>query len=347
MNAERLEAAVAFARGNETANSRDLGLLHYTSHAREPFVNPIGPFKPRGAVTGVILRHGYLVAEWGEPLRVDMTFSVTKSFLSATVGLAWDRGLIRDVQDPVRQYVPIEHFESDHNSKITWDHLLRQISDWEGELWGKPDWADRPPSNQSLEEYRRRKRNEPGTSYKYNDVRVNVLALAALQVWRRPLPQVLKEHIMDPIGASNTWRWHGFENSWVNIDGVMMQSVSGGGHWGGGMWISARDQARFGLLTLRRGRWQDRQILSDKWVKLSLTPTPLQSGYGFMNWFLNTGRKLFPKSPESSFAHQGAGPNVIYVDPDNDLVVVVRWIRDTAVAEFLGQVLASINEPRR
>ena len=102
-----------------------------------------------------------------------------------------------------------------------------------------------------------RTRNEPGSVYKYNDVRVNLLALAALHVWRRPLPQVLRELVMDPIGASNTWRWHGYENSWVNVDGVMVQSVSGGGHWGGGMFISARDQARFGLLTLRRGKWED------------------------------------------------------------------------------------------
>jgi len=87
-------------------------------------------------------------------------------------------------------------------------HLLRQTSDWEGTLWGKPDWADRPPANQPLADYVKRARNEPGTSYKYNDVRVNVLAYAALQVWRRPLPQVLREYVMDPIGASNTWRWY-------------------------------------------------------------------------------------------------------------------------------------------
>ena len=58
---------------------------------------------------------------------------------------------------------------------------------------------------------------------------------------------------MDPINASQTWRWFGYENSWVVMDGAAVQSVSGGGHWGGGMFISARDQARFGYLTLRRG----------------------------------------------------------------------------------------------
>jgi CubicO group peptidase (beta-lactamase class C family) len=346
LDAQQLQAAIAFAQANETTNSRDLETVHYASHRSEPFSDPIGPFKPRGDVTGVILRHGYLIAEWGDPLRVDMTFSVTKSFLSSTVGVAFDRGLIRDVNDPVRLYVPTEQFESEHNAKITWDHLLRQTSDWEGTLWDKPDWADRPPQDQPLDQYRRRKHNEPGTSYKYNDVRVNLLALAALHVWRRPLPQVLKESVMDPIGASSTWRWHGYKNSWINLDGVMMQSMTGGGHWGGGMWISARDQARFGLLTLRRGRWNDQQILSEKWVTMALTPTPVQPGYGFMNWFLNTGRKLFPNASEKSFAHQGAGPNVIYVDPEQDLVVVIRWIRDDAVAEFIAKVLAAVMDSR-
>jgi len=339
LDARLLEEAIAFAKASEAREPRDLERARVLSF--EPYAEALGPFKPRGEMTGVILRHGYLVAEWGEPLRVDMTFSVTKSFLSTTVGLAFDRGLIRDLNEPVQRYVTTGEFDSEHNSKITWEHLLRQSSDWEGTLWGKPDWADRPPENQPLAEYVKRKRNPPGTSWKYNDVRVNLLALAALHVWRRPLPQALRELVMDPIGASNTWRWHGYSNSWVNVDGVMVQSVSGGGHWGGGMWITARDQARFGLLTLRRGRWKDGQILSEQWVKRALTPTPVQPGYGFMNWYLNTGRKMLPSAPESSFAHLGAGTNMIYVDPEHDLVVVARWIQRGAIDGLVKRVLAA------
>ncbi|MGH9674284.1 MAG: serine hydrolase domain-containing protein [Bryobacteraceae bacterium] len=342
LDAAGLDQAIAFAKANESRLSRDLEMGHHTSFGREPHGQPVGPFRPRGDMTGVIIRRGYLVAEWGEPERVDMTFSVTKSFLSTTVGLAYDRGLIRDLDEPVWSYVPGEHFSSEHNSRITWNHLLRQVSDWEGTLWGKPDWADRPPSGQRLDEYMKRKRNPPGEVYKYNDVRVNVLALAALHVWRRPLPQVLRELVMDPIGASNTWRWYGYDNSWVNMDGVMAQSVSGGGHWGGGMFINARDQARFGLLTSRRGRWKDRVILSDKWVTLALTPTPAEPGYGFMNWFLNTGRKRVPAAAESVHMHLGNGTNMIYADPGNDLVVVARWIDQKAIPEFLRLVLASL-----
>jgi CubicO group peptidase (beta-lactamase class C family) len=331
---------VAFAQANESKAPRDLARNHPLTQAREPYDDPIGPFKERGPATGLILRHGYLVAEWGDPLRVDMTFSVTKSFLSTVVGLAFDRGLIRDVHDRVAEYVPLEHFGSPHNAKITWDHLLRQTSDWEGTLWGKPEWADRPEGDPA--QWATRPRREPGTVYEYNDVRVNVLALAALQVWRRPLPAVLREQLMEPIGASRTWRWHGYENSWVNVDGVMVQSVSGGGHWGGGMWLSALDQARFGYLTLRRGRWKDRQLLSEKWIAMALTPTAVEPGYGFMNFFLNTGGRQLPAAPESSFAHLGAGTNAIYVDPEAELVVVARWIERDALAGLVERVRAAL-----
>jgi CubicO group peptidase (beta-lactamase class C family) len=364
MDPTRVNEAITFAQASETKSPRNLELAHYQSFGREPFGEGVGPFKERGDPTGVILRHGYIVAEWGDPHRVDMTFSVTKSFLSTTVGLANDRKMIRSVQDRVREYMApvvvvradlsksraerlgeselLEPFETEHNRKITWDHLLRQTSDWEGTLWGKPEWADRPGNNPS--EWLNRKRNEPGTAYEYNDVRVNVLALAALNIWRRPLPQVLKEYVMDPIGASQTWRWYGYENSWILIDGAAVQSVSGGGHWGGGMFISARDQARFGYLTLRRGRWRDRQILSEEWVRMALTPTQVQPTYGFMNWYLNTDRKFIPSAPASAFAHMGNGTNMIYADPVNDLVVVARWIDRNAIDGLIQRILASLTE---
>jgi CubicO group peptidase (beta-lactamase class C family) len=368
LKAASVEAAVAHAVASEATSPKDLLENHLRSFGQEPHGEAVGPFKPRGGAAGMIVKRGYIVAEWGDPNRVDVTFSVTKSFVSTTVGLAFDRKMIRDLKHPVRDYMmPIvalkgapngatlatippnvmganngsapdaapkagvgfgafdvlEPFESEHNRKITWDNLLRQTSDWQGTLWGKPDWADRPRGD--VEQWKNRARNEPGTVYTYNDVRVNLLALASLNIWRRPLPQVLKEHVMDPIGASHTWRWYGYDNSWIVLDGQLVQSVSGGAHWGGGMFISARDMARFGYLTLRKGKWGNKQILSDEWIKMATTPG-VNDGYGFMNYFLNTGRRALPNAPEQAFWHLGAGNNVIYVDPVNDLVVVARWI---------------------
>ncbi|MFM8909947.1 MAG: serine hydrolase domain-containing protein, partial [Gemmatimonadota bacterium] len=218
--------------------------------------------------------------------------------------------------------------------------LLRQTSDWEGTLWGKPEWADRPAADAST--WTTRPRARSGMTYEYNDVRVNVLALAATKIWRRPLPEVLHEVVMEPIGASRSWRWNGYDNAWITLDGRPVQVVSGGGHWGGGMFISAWDLARFGLLTQRRGVWGSQRILSERWVQQSLTPTGPQPTYGYMNWFLNTNRAWMPSAPANAFGHVGNGTNLVFVAPDQELVIVVRWIENGAIDEFLGKVLAAI-----
>lgn len=364
IDADKLKVAIDFAVANEAKAPRDIELAQAQTFGREPFGEAVGVQKPRGEMTGIIIKNGYIVAEWGEPLRVDMTHSVTKSFVTAVVGLAFDRKLIKDLNAPVYKemapvlvYNPLEKFgnaenfgkpkfltlfETEHNRKITWDTLLRQTSDWEGTLWGKPDWADRPDRDASA--WLTRKRNEPGAVFEYNDVRVNVLALAALNVWRKPLPKVLKENLMDEIGASGTWRWFGYENSFVVIDGEIVQSVSGGGHWGGGMFISARDMARFGLLTLRNGKWKDKQILSTEFLKLATTPTSAQETYGFMNFYLNTDKKLYPNAPAGTIAFLGNGTNIVFIDRERELLIVARWIENSKIDEFLQKVYASINQ---
>ena len=362
MDSAKIAGAVAFAIEGESDNPRNMELSHYQSFGKEPFGDGIGLFKERGAPTGLIIYKGYIVASWGEPERVDMTHSVTKSFLSTVVGLAYDTGLITDLhekvyisQAPIHILEPdpfanraahigqpmlFELFSTPHNRKITWDHLLRQTSDWEGTLWEKPDWADRPAANPA--EWYQRVYHEPGSVYEYNDVRVNVLSLAALNIWRRPLPEVLREYIMDPIGASSTWRWYGYKNSWVVLDGSMVQSVSGGGHWGGGMFINAYDMARFGYLTLNGGRWKGRQLISRRWLEMACTPTPSQATYGFMNYFLNTGKKLLPSAPERAYYHLGNGTNMVYVDPEHELVIVARWIKNTALDGLVSRVIAAL-----
>lgn len=341
INPSAIEEAVKYAQSHETSNPRNLELLLNT-RTNEPYNNLIGPVKERGPMTGMIIKNGYIVAEWGEPKRVDMTFSVTKSFLSTVVGIAWDKGMIESVDDKAHKYMPAKYFNSDHNSKITWNHLLRQTSDWEGTLFGKPDWADRPTKELSKEVINR-ERHEPGTKWKYNDVRVNVLALLAMNVWRQPLPVVLREHLMKPIGASNTWRWYGYENSWVNIDGIKMQSVSGGGHWGGGMWLSAYDQAKFGYLFLRNGQWKEKQIISKDWIEMARTPTKAKKDYGFMNFFLNNDKKRLPSAPKSAFVFLGSGINMVYIDQKNDLVIVGRWLSDyKAMDGFVKRVIRAI-----
>ena len=339
MDADKIQEAIDYALAHETTQIPEDPGVYLTERFRGiPYQEIVGPTAKRGGVNGIVLKGGYIVAEWGDTDREDMTFSVTKSYLATVAGLAWDDGLIPDLDHRIGDYVTDGTFASDQNAAITWHNLLQQTSEWEGTLWDKPDIADR---REGVD----RELHAPGTFWEYNDVRVNLMAYSLLNVFRRPLPDVLKQRVMDPIGASADWRWHGYETSWTEIDGVSMQSVSGGGHWGGGFIIDTRDHARFGLLALRSGRWGDTQLVSSEWFDRATTPTDIKSDYGYM-WWLNTGRELFPAAPESAFFALGAGStSVIFVDREHDIVTVTRWVDGGEhVNEFIRLVLEAVEE---
>jgi CubicO group peptidase (beta-lactamase class C family) len=322
---QRLAAAVALAQRSAVVEPADLERViveHYSM--REPGYRVLGPTKPRADTSGMVLRGGRVVAQWGDVERTDMVFSVSKSFLATLAGFALADARIGSLDEPVARRVEGPWFDAGPHARITWRHLLEQTSDWRGELHGIEDWADRPVGA-NLAEWRNPPRPGPGVAHEYNDVRVNLLALALLQVLRQPLAQVLEQRVMAPIGATPMWRWHGYRNGWVGLDGVRMQSVSGGGHFGGGIFMGTADLARFGLLVLRDGRWGERQVLPRGWVATMATPSAPKPDYGLL-WWLNTGRKEIPAAPASAIWAAGFGGNWVYVDRDNDLMVVLRWV---------------------
>lgn len=343
IDSKKLAEVIQFAESNEYSGSRDLRIAILKGFEREPFHDIFGPTKKRGGPAGIILKNGYIIAKWGDTKRVDMTFSVTKSFLSTVAGLANDKGLIASVKDKVGSYIWDATFDGDHNSKITWEHLLQQNSDWSGELWGGKDWADRPPRKGGLDDWKFRTFNEPGTVMEYNDVRVNVLAYSLTHVWRKPVPQVLKKYIMDPIGASTTWRWFGYDNAWTIIDGIKMKSVTGGGHSGGGIFISAEDMARFGLLFLNNGLWKNKQLISKSWIAKAITPSNPNVNYGYMWWLNKKGNRHWDGLSENIYYAAGFGGNFIIIDKENDLVVVTRWLEPSKIGEFMKKVDVAFN----
>ncbi len=342
MNSQIIDSAINFAIHNETKIDYDLRVANFKAYANEPYYKIIGPMKQRGKPAGIIVKNGYIAAQWGDIKRADMTFSVTKSFLSTVAGLALDNHLIKNIDDHVSEYVEEEKFEGEHNSKITWKHLLTQSSDWSGCLFDICDWADRPPKQGSIDDWKNRKLLEPGSQFEYNDVRVNLLAYSLLQVWRKPLPVILREKIMDPIGASPTWRWYGYDNSFVNIDGVMMQSVSGGGHFGGGLFINTIDQARYGLLFLRKGRWKNQQLISEQWINAVHQPSAANKSYGLL-WWTNEENALGDVSKNIYYAN-GFGGNYIVIDNEHELVIAVRWLAPDKLGEFVRLVISSIEK---
>ena len=337
MNAVKLQEAVAFAASQETSAPRD-----FSDQVRK-FGRILGPIPTaRGGTNGVVLRHGYIVAEFGDTTRVDPTYSVAKSFLSTLLGIAIDRGLIGNVNDPVRKLIHDGGYDSPHNATITWRHHVLQTSEWEGTMFGKNhDFLGVAEFGEGRREPRSLR--QPGTYYEYNDVRINRFSLSLLRVFQQPLPAVLKEAVMDPIGASDSWKYLGYENSNVLIAGRSMSSVGGGTRWGGGLWINSRDQARFGLLFLRRGEWNGRQLVSRTWVEAATRPGEVKPDYGYL-WWLNTQGESMPDAPRSSFAARGNGSNTLYVDPEHDLVIVWRWHSGSG-NEFVRRVIAAIESP--
>ncbi|WP_253855763.1 beta-lactamase family protein [Prauserella alba] len=138
----------------------------------------VGPLLPGAGPNGLVSFRGAIIAEWGDVDRPEMCFSVTKTVLSAVAGAAFDRGLLPDVHAPVETTVDLPlHL----GPELTWHHLLQQTSGWAGQLWGKPAYAD----VQSLRDGGSATYAAPGSEWAYNDVRVNLLALALTALWRR------------------------------------------------------------------------------------------------------------------------------------------------------------------
>lgn len=347
----RLVEAVAFAEAHDShfprgfyyPDGRYVGIVEWNE--KGPWSEVAGPVRERGGPAGLVLKGGRIAAEWGDTRRPDMTFSVAKSYLAVLAGVACDKGLIASLDEPVGRTVPGPWFESPHNRQITWRHLLQQSSEWEGVLWEKSDQVDHfrtvGAGGDNSRKGDLRQRQTPGTYYEYNDVRVNLLALSLLMRFRRPLPEVLADSIMRPIGASTDWEWHGYRTSFIEVDGRRVQSVSGGAHWGGGMFISARDQARLGLLVSRAGRWGGTEVLSPGWTAEMVEPSPTNGGYGFL-WWLNRGSGSRKGWSETCVSAMGAGTNLIWVDAGRDIVVVLRWIDKTAVNGVLERLAAAI-----
>lgn len=339
-----LQSAIDFAIAHEVVWSRD-NSEPWGVHAADPppWNRLLGPVAPRGPVSGAILHHGNLLATWGEPGRADLTFSVAKTYLALLAGVAYDRGLLPDVDQPVCARLPGIGFDSEHNRGVTWAHLLQQTSEWEGECFGVPDQADRYRTVQFQSNPVTGKKGDarplraPGAYWEYNDVRINQLSLALLHLYGRALPLVFGEAIMRPLGASEDWRWVGYDNAWIDLNGKRVQSVPGGSHWGGGVSISSLDQARIGQMLLEEGRHEGKQIISSEWIAKMRTPCALAPFYGYLIW-LNQQRSVFPSASASSFFAIGAGGSITWVDPEREMVLVVRWINAEHADAFFRAV---------
>ncbi|HKB81722.1 MAG TPA: serine hydrolase domain-containing protein [Burkholderiales bacterium] len=350
MKSIKIEQAVQFAIDHETSWSREIddrwGIHHEDP---SPWNRLLGPVHARGPVSGTIVVDGKTLTSWGEPERTDLTFSIAKTYLALLAGVAHDRGLLPDVDERVGARIPGIGFDEGRNARVTWAHLLQQTSEWQGECFGVPDQVDRYRTLQFQGGAAKGRKGDPrplrapGSYWEYNDVRINQLSLALLHLFGRSLPKVFRDAIMKPIGASNQWRWVGYDNSWIDLKGHRVQSVPGGTHWGGGMSIGSLDQARVGRLLLDEGKTNGRQVISAEWIKRMRAPCAIAPFYGYLIW-LNHAQRIFPSVPASSYFAIGAGSSFTWMEPERRMVLVVRWIDANHADEFFGRVIKALDE---
>jgi CubicO group peptidase (beta-lactamase class C family) len=346
-NKTMFKTAIQFAVNHEIGWSRDTtGVWGVHQNDIAPYNQLYGPIHPRGGVCGVIAQDGKILTTFGDVDRADLTFSVAKAYLALLAGLAFDQGLLTPDQH-VAAVLPGIGFDDAHNRLVTWRHLLQQTSEWQGSCFGIADQVDHfrtlafsPPAEHP--KGTQRQLQTPGTYWEYNDVRINQLSLALLHLFKRPLPEVFKTHIAEPCGLSDHWQWVGYDHAWAEIDGQRMASVPGGSHWGAGVSISAQDQYRLAHMLLNNGAANDQRVLSPQWIRAMRTPCPLAPFYGYLVW-LNHERRIFSSLSTSAYFAMGAGGHFSLIDPESQLVVIVRWLEPSQVNEFLRLIIESIN----
>jgi CubicO group peptidase (beta-lactamase class C family) len=334
LDAAKLAEAVTYAQSRESNRARDF------SDQEKTFGSLLGSMPTKRAATnGLVIYKGFVVAEFGDTTWVDPTYSVAKSMLSTVAAVGVRDGRITNLDEPLAAKVKDGGYDSLQNAQITWKMQLQQESEWQGNMWGKQDDF---VGVEAFGDGQRQPRpiDKPGTRYEYNDVRINRFALSLLRVFNKPVPEVFRDEIMDPIGGSNAWKWVPYHNSYATIDGKKMASVSGGTRWGGGVWINSWDMARFGYLWLRGGKWGTRQLLPPAFVKAATTRSEHGPDYGYL-WWLNTQGRNYPGLPTTVYGARGAGSNTILISPEHDLVVVWRWHAGNE-AEFAKRVIAAI-----
>jgi len=272
----------------------------------------------------LIVRHGYLVVEeyfndWRAD-RLHMLQSVSKSFTSALVGIAISRGEFKGVEEKVLDFFPdmkdIANMDERKASIRLKDLLtMRSGTDYHERTPDAPHWQ----LNRLLKGWDKFYLDRPmlcppGTSFNYDSGGVILLSAMLKNRTGMHADKYAERFLFAPLGIKNYF-W--------------FRNTEGHAHAGGGLNLTARDSAKFGLLYLKNGRWGDKQVVPEEWVHESLrmhVDLTVQgqppSGYGYLWWILAPDPRAGGR--QMIYAARGAYGQFIFVVPDDDLVVVIN-----------------------
>jgi len=296
----------------------------------------------------VVIKDGYIVAEaYLGAFRRDSTHvshSMAKSFTSALVGIAIDQKLIPGVDEKLCRYYDTwdGNDKDDLRSRITIRHALTLTSGlkWQ-EDWSKWD----PATNDALKmgasgrfvKYMsdRAGLHEPGQRFTYSTGDPMLLSLVIRKASGMSALDYARKHLFGPLGIRGA-RWE------EDKDGYTATA------WG--LHATVRDFAKFGYLYLKKGRWEDRQIVPEPWVAQSTrtdASVRMWDAYGYL-WHVNLPVRLGARGsiiPADGYMAEGVlGQNTVVIPSRNLVIVKVADERDSHLdlARFVTMVLDSI-----
>ncbi|HWW85376.1 MAG TPA: serine hydrolase [Vicinamibacterales bacterium] len=270
----------------------------------------------------MVVQHGAVVDEWGDIDKKIDAYSVRKSLLSALYGIYSAEGII-DINQTLEQLEiddsPNPLTGQEKQARIV--DILRARSgvyhavDFETESMTR----DRPP----------RGSHAPGTFWYYNNWDFNVLGSIFEKKTGLKIGEAFDRRIAKAIGMQD------FQPSDVFYFGGPA-SIHPTYHFE----MTARDLARFGLLYLRHGRWNGKQIIPEAWVEKSSHASEIVTsnganlgGYEYL-WWIDYGGAHFPEvSLPGTFSARGAGAHYVMVIPTLDMVVIHRTDNDPPVKD--------------
>lgn len=244
------------------------------------------------------------------------SFSVAKSVSSMLVGIALKNGDIKSLDDVLEQYIP--ELKGYDYGKISIRQLLTMTS---GINWNE-DYQDsqsdvaqmylNPCQGQEAHILSYMKplpsKTPPGTEWNYNTGETDLLGILLQKATGKSLASYLSENIWIPFGMQQCAFWLTDECSGLNIGGS-------------GLSASLRDYAGLGALMLQNGQKNGVSVFSEEWLEQATTPLhsldKQGSGYGYL-WWCN---------PDGSYAAYGLFGQMIYVNPQEQLVIaqVAAW----------------------
>ena len=245
-------------------------------------------------------------------------WSVSKSFLSALVGIALDEGLIDDINDPIIKY--LKDFEGTGYEGVSIKNLLQMSSGIAfNEDYGDPDsdinrYARVTATGTSQREFAKTLKNsrEPGTYNHYISLDSQMLGMLVAEVTNVTVKEYLYEKIWSQIGMQ--------DDAFYLTDKQEVEMSLGG------LNVTLRDMAKFGQLYLNKGNWNGKQVVPAEWVSNSTVPlgkhvqpnagdqfTSDAWGYGYQWWIPGPG--------VSDYTAHGIYNQFIYVNPESGVVI--------------------------